>query len=283
MSVSWQNVYCDTVLCLAAFSWLESRLCRPIESCVTLHEKSHLAFDISIPFRLHRLANSNNNNVRTIFTCGFFQSWKYGAVELRRRLLWKPEVVESVRRFLDDVISQLPSTDSGDADRMPSRWKTVGIHVRCGDIAERWASAFGYTIPGRDYFRQAIAYVTDVVNASSPSARRLFVVTSDDIAWTKRQLGLEQLVADVDAGSRLVYSERPHDEGFDMALLGSCDAIILTTGTFGWWSAWLGRGSTVVHYARWPRPGSPLERIFRRRDFFPPDWIAIDSEPMLEQ
>lgn len=243
-----------------------------------LNERSPMAFDVSVAFRLRHFDNVSCP-VRVILTCGFFQSWKYDAADVRRELRWKKEINASVSQFLNNLKQSALSTS------VTTSHHVIGIHVRCGDIAEKTAVAYGYTIPGRDYFRRAIHFVVDNSSSSSSAKsttegrtmpRRLFVVTSDDIAWTKANLRLEDLTTVADTGSRLVYSEG-HDEGFDMALLAACDALILSTGTFGWWSAWLGRSSPVVYYARWPQPGSPLERIFRRRDFFPPRWVPLDS------
>jgi len=48
----------------------------------------------------------------------------------------------------------------------------------------------------------------------------------------------------------------------------------MTTGTFGWWGAWLANGTTV-YYKNWPTAGSQLEAKIIRSDFFPPSWIAM--------
>lgn len=201
---------------------------------------------------------------------------------VRRILRWKPEITDSVRRFIDDVTSW---------NSISASVRLVGVHVRCGDVRTRSAVAFGNTIPGRDYFRRAFSYVTgNGVKTGRSGTHHVFVVTSDDVGWTKANLDLERLAeaAMKVAGDphhvrfRLVYSEG-HTAGFDMALLVACDAIILSTGTFGWWSAFLAgnRSSqpTVVYYSRWPRRGSPLDVMLRRRDYWPSQWTAIDGLP----
>jgi len=71
----------------------------------------------------------------------------------------------------------------------------------------------------------------------------------------------------------VAYSEG-HDAGFDLALLSLSDGVIMSTGTYGWWGAWLSN-NTTIYYSNWPRTGSRLSGMFNRDDFFPPHWIPI--------
>ncbi|OWF46715.1 Galactoside 2-alpha-L-fucosyltransferase 2 [Mizuhopecten yessoensis] len=67
-----------------------------------------------------------------------------------------------------------------------------------------------------------------------------------------------------------------HSEGVDMALLGSCNHMITSVGTFSWWSAWL-TGGEVTFY-QWPaRDGSALREQFSEdyTDFFYPGWVGF--------
>jgi len=64
--------------------------------------------------------------------------------------------------------------------------------------------------------------------------------------------------------------------GEDLALLASCDHTVITTGTFGWWAAWLANGITV-YYANHPRHGSQLSSMIHHDDYYPPQWIGIDD------
>jgi len=65
-----------------------------------------------------------------------------------------------------------------------------------------------------------------------------------------------------------------HTAGEDMAIMAACDHAIMSTGSFGWWGAWLANGTTI-YYGGWPKVGSTLEFMFNREDFFPPSWIAM--------
>ena len=60
----------------------------------------------------------------------------------------------------------------------------------------------------------------------------------------------------------------------DLAIMSMMEHMIMTTGTYGWWGAWLANGRTV-YYQKWPRPNSTLSKGFVREDFFPPYWIPM--------
>jgi galactoside 2-L-fucosyltransferase 1/2 len=48
----------------------------------------------------------------------------------------------------------------------------------------------------------------------------------------------------------------------------------MSTGTFGWWAAWMA-GGTTIYFDGWPRPSSALDAEVNKKDFFPPQWIAM--------
>ncbi|KAK7095362.1 uncharacterized protein [Littorina saxatilis] len=59
-----------------------------------------------------------------------------------------------------------------------------------------------------------------------------------------------------------------------MGFLASCDHVIMTVGTFGWWAAYLS-GGHVTYYDGYPRPGSEVAEGFDRNDFYLPDWVPL--------
>ena len=108
----------------------------------------------------------------------------------------------------------------------------IGIHVRAGDILTLFNLFYGFTVPGPTYFIQAANYLT--ANITIPVQ---FIVATDNPAWTKKHVALEA-VFENRSDTSVVYSEG-NSAGLDMALLASCDALILSTGSYGWWAAWL--------------------------------------------
>jgi len=88
---------------------------------------------------------------KALLVCGWFQSWKYTVgvdAELRRHLRLLPDVSAPVRDYLERI--------------RPSAWTRqsfdrIGIHVRAGDVLRRVKWQFGYTVPRRPYFQQAMS------------------------------------------------------------------------------------------------------------------------------
>lgn len=140
---------------------------------------------------------------------------------------------------------------------------------------------YGYTIPQRPYFEQAMSLF--VAEQQERGGRVQFIVTGDSLAWAKRTINFKSIAEQLNRTSSsstkddvvvdVVYSEG-HDAGFDLALLSVCDGVIMSTGTYGWWGAWLAN-KTTIYFSNWPRIGSPLFAQFTREDFFPPSWIPI--------
>ena len=137
-------------------------------------------------------------------------------------------------------------------------------------MANPSAFAAGYTIPGASYFVKAAKYLT--ANVSVPAQ---FIVTSDSLDWAKKRIALEAVYRNC-SNTSVVYSEGK-SAGFDMALLASCDAVIMSTGSYGWWAAWLAN-KTTIYYPYWPLPGSKLSTKFSFKDFFLPQWIGLGDE-----
>jgi len=200
---------------------------------------------------------STNESLRL---AGAFASWKYTnpvAGQLRRQLRFRRELDEFVADFF--------------ARSVPRGWTAlrfvrVGVHVRRGDFLGAWARSRGFTVAGERYLRRAMGYFVERFG------RVQFVVASNDIRWCEKHVTLSMFnQTDVD----ITYSVN-HSAGQDLALLASCDHTVMTTGTYGWWAAWLANGITV-YYANFPKRGSRLSTQTRINEFYHPDWIAIDQ------
>ena len=240
--------------------------------CVTVQERTALAYSRDILTLSKRVDITG----KSLLVCGFFQSWKYTArVEsaLRYHLRLLPNVSAVVHKYLDQI--------------RPSTWKDmhfrrIGIHVRAGDIMSCGAWRTGYTIPQRPYFEQAMAWFVNQQRRQQQGqpVRVQFVVASESQDWVKVAINLSSIAYQLsrtlsDVVVDVKHSEG-HDAGFDLALLSACDGVIISTGTYSWWSAWLAN-KTTIYYSNWPRAGSPLAKGFARGDYFPPNWIPVDG------
>ena len=225
--------------------------------CYVFREKKSLTYD----HRVEELANGSraeDARGKSIFLSGFFQSWKYTQnVErrLRHHFMFLPEVRQFVDKFLED--SWPPGWVAG--------FVRVGIHVRRGDVLRDDKIKFGYTTPDERYFAHAMRYFVDRFD------RIQFIVASNDIDWCRQKLA--NLWTTLRHRVNMTFVT-PRSAGKDLAVVAYCEHVIMSTGTYGWWAAWLARGVTI-YYADWPRNGSAVANMFDREDYFPPTWIGM--------
>lgn len=224
--------------------------------CYKIVEYKHLSFDGDLE---DFVVSSRKFDYYSISVSGFRQSWKYTRSidrHLRQQLTFKREIRQFAENFIESNI--------------PPDWKTVGfvrvgVHARRGDNTSPLAMKFGYTVANETYFRKAMRHFTDTYDKVQ------FFVASDDYNWTKEYIASEKSSS---SSSVNVTHCLNHTAGQDMALLSMCDHVIMSTGTFGWWAAWLAKGTTI-YYRDWPRKDSPLFGHFNKDDFFPPSWIPM--------
>ena len=224
--------------------------------CYDFNEAKSLTFDS----RLDEVARADNaaTRNRSIVVWGFWQSWKYTRSvdrRLRRHLLLLPKI----EIFAADYFART----------VPPSWRggftRVGIHVRRGDVVGADKVQFGYSTPTAKYFRKAMNYFTDRYD------RVQFVVASNDADWTYANVK----AAPNASSSTVNVMYTPNLDGYhDFAILSLCDHIIMSTGTFGWWAAWLAKGTTI-YYKNWPIVNTTLYRMFKYDDYFPPGWIPM--------
>ena len=136
----------------------------------------------------------------------------------------------------------------------------IGIHVRRGDYLSKRAIYNGKVIPRVGYFQHAVNFFRSKI--LSPIT---FIVCGNDPEWNEKFLfPLHENVIISKGNSREV----------DLAILISCDHVIMSVGTFGWWGGYLS-GGTVIYYSNFTRPGSNMDKDFTEEDFYPPDWIGM--------
>ena len=131
----------------------------------------------------------------------------------------------------------------------------VCVHVRRGDMLHDQRR--GFSVAGLGYINKAMSYFNTKLNDP------LFIVLSDDKRWCKSNLNRNNTVI---SPFNKVYE--------DLALMTLCDHAIITSGTFGWWGAWLSNGN-VVYYKDYPRPNSWLRTQFDLHDYYPPSWVGL--------
>jgi len=174
---------------------------------------------------------------------GSLQSYKYFDINLRKHLQFKPHILSHAKVYLEPFQEPV----------------LVGIHVR------DYENSFLQTPPPM-YYDNAMHYFT----RRYPNIR--FIVVCEDPVWCTKQPHFNR-------ENVHVAHERQHF-AIDMAILSECDHIILSVGTFGWWSAYLGPdsrpGGIVVYYEHEFVVGHYTnEGRVEREDYYPPHWVSI--------
>ncbi|XP_074663045.1 galactoside 2-alpha-L-fucosyltransferase SEC1-like [Tubulanus polymorphus] len=203
-----------------------------------------------------RIRNINIAGLYASRVTGYLQSWKYfrnDTEEIRKQFSFRRHIKRAAVNFIDRNKYNL-SLLTG------AKITTIGIHVRRGDMITY--SNFGYVTVPVSYLRNAMDYMTSLYGQNT-----LFIVTSDDIPWCERNVPNKT--------EKVVFS-KAKDPSLDMAILSSCEHVIISTGTFGWWAAWLASGTTI-YYKDWPRKNSSLARLVSHDDYFPPHWVGLSG------
>ncbi|XP_041347234.1 galactoside alpha-(1,2)-fucosyltransferase 2-like [Gigantopelta aegis] len=179
---------------------------------------------------------------------GYYQSWRYFKnveSEVKWEFRFQDDIMQQVRKFFD-------------SSRFRNR-TTVGVHVRLGDMTSKVARRQGYTVASKEYLLRAMAYFRKRYFDA------LFVVCSNEVGWTKKNI----------VGGDIVYH---HKDAFtDIAVLANCQHSIISTGTYGWWAAWLAGGETI-YYSNFPAKNTWLRSQYKKEDYFPPSWIGMGDE-----
>ena len=177
---------------------------------------------------------------------GYFQSWRYFN-----------EINNTIRRIYKvKQIYLKPAMDFLKRIRREGN-PNVCVHVRRGDMLLHSKIEHGFSVAGLGYINKAMSFFNTRLNDP------LFIVLSDDKSWCKTNLNRTNTVIS------------PFDTPYvDLALMTLCDHVIVTSGTFGWWGAWLSNGN-VVYYKDYPRPNSSFETQFNRHDYYPASWVGL--------
>ena len=136
----------------------------------------------------------------------------------------------------------------------------VGVHARRGDKLRVWReSNMMKDNLGRyegKFFRHSMEGLREKYNSDSREV--VFIVTSDNIAWTKTQLGN---YSDTFFSGDFITAPAsgPTSLGVDLALLSLANHTIMDYGTFGLWGGLLAGGNIIAPtgYTRGEKSLSP--------------------------
>jgi len=195
---------------------------------------------------------------------GYLQSWVYFQdyeTDIRREFTFKENVISRARKLL------LRAAQPFSKSRSVETLMFIGVHVRRGDTVEPRQIQYGYVHPPVTYYYKAMDYFLKLSNGKS---NVLFVYCSDDINWVRKTMN------NVTEKYNMAFMEG-NSGVVDLAILSLCNHTIISTGTFGWWAAFLAGGETV-YYPYVAREGSGLRSRYSDdlEDFWLPGWISME-------
>jgi hypothetical protein len=140
----------------------------------------------------------------------------------------------------------------------------AGIHIRRGDfLTDEYHMDL---LPPLEYYAAAIYHLKNMAK----NERLTFFVASEDLAWVRSQSLFDGMVVTED--------HRTPEE--DMSILAACQHMILSAGTFSWWSAYLSEHKNMesfkIYYSEPTKEWHSGSRV--PTDHYPSNWIGIDQD-----
>ncbi|XP_069102370.1 galactoside alpha-(1,2)-fucosyltransferase 2-like [Argopecten irradians] len=189
--------------------------------------------------RVHNLSHARNWTLQ-----GYYQSWKYFdhvSNYVRNAFKFKSDIHHKALTKLNTINASV----------------FVGVHVRRGDMNSKRELSRGYNVADESYVIKAINYFR------SKYKNPVFVMVGDDGAWMRSKFNFND-----------VHISTSGSAGGDLALMAHCNHSVVTSGTYGWWGAYLAGGETV-YFRDYPKPGSWLDKQYNRADYYPPHWVGM--------
>ena len=171
---------------------------------------------------------------------GVLETFRYFEPSVRSRLRFNDSILRNAKKYLINFQAYI----------------TVGVHVRFYETARM-------RISDESYFQRAMTFM------QRQHKNVYFIVTSDNMQQCAQM--------EVFAKPNVHLVQKNHDPVLDMAILAQCKHIILSTGTFGWWSAFLGadlHGGLVV-YDRNGMGDWKQSKIYNYTDYYFEHWIGL--------
>ena len=196
----------------------------------------------------------------------FFQSFKYfedifGDIYNKTLSYFDESMLTAARRFIDKAKRDYKQRKK--IGIKETKITSVCVHARRGDFV----SISSFIVPSSLDIQNAMNYMQNKFKHT------VLIVISNDIKWCAGNLNRSN-----------VYFSNLTSANEDFVLMCSCDHMIMTVGTFGWWGAWFTswRGGISMYYAHLFSRNSLLYKAMNRHDWFPPHWVAYTNMTIIE-
>ena len=213
----------------------------------------------------------------------YFQSFKYFeniSTDIFKAFSdFNPLLVQKVKAFIDNTKQELGTKLKF---HNPT---TVCVHIRRGDLLWQKYVDLGLRFAPLDDIKFAMKWMETKYN------QVIFIIASEELYWKKLDLTLEErsilanlsLYLESFQETNVVMSNMTSDLE-DFVLMQSCDHMIMTVGTFGWWAARMTsqRGGDVMYYRHPFRVESNMYQNFDRHSRFPGHWMSYGDNLIIE-
>ncbi len=183
---------------------------------------------------------------KNIYLDGYWQKEKYFS-EIKDNL---NEIFEIKKQLPDSVIeaaSLIKSTDS------------VSLHVRRGDYVSDQKTFEFHGVCDLSYYQKACEAISKKIK--NPS----FFVFSDDIAWCKANLKLENAY----------FMDFEKNDYSDLFLMSLCKGNVIANSSFSYWGAYLNKNPDKIVIS--PKKWFKNEEADKKTEgLIPKSWIRID-------
>ncbi len=143
---------------------------------------------------------------------GYWQSYKYFS-DIREFLLREFTIKEPLDAFNQTLLESIKAENS------------VSIHIRRGDYVSNAKANITHGTCSLQYYLTAIEYLQKQFKEIK------WFVFSDDIAWAKENLSLEN--------AQFINHNQGKQAYKDLYLMSNCAHNIIANSSFSWWGAWL--------------------------------------------
>ncbi len=186
------------------------------------------------------------NQPDNAYLVGHWQNEKYFK-DIREELL-KELTPKTFTPYTQGVLKEIAKTPS------------IALHVRRGDyVTNKHANKF-HGLMSVSYYRKALS----LIHKQTGLAR--VVVVSDDIAWCRRNLGLDKDTLFVDGNPTIRACE-------DIYIMRHCQHNIIANSSFSWWPAWLNSNPSKIVIA--PKDWFKDKQANQKMHIVPEDWIRL--------
>ncbi|KAL8616139.1 hypothetical protein ACOMHN_066626 [Nucella lapillus] len=167
--------------------------------------------------------------------------------------------IRSALTFNDDIRAQAGRTVRELRQKQPSS-TLIGVHIRHGDMTSQRNQKLGYPVASPAYINKSVSYFRQLYPGCA------FVVSSDSVAWCRDHFP---------KGANVTFLTG-NPPALDMQILSSLDHVIITFGTFSWWTGYLS-GGRVVYMKDFIRANTYIGKAFnpRGRDYILPEWVPL--------